>query len=57
MPYTLAISLVFLATAPPLMDSTSEARMSWFEAYIMYFISHSIGWTLLDVVLVFQTLA
>ena len=30
------------------MDSTPEARISSFEAYIMYFLSHFVGWTQLD---------
>lgn len=55
--YTLAISSIFVATTPPLMDSTPKATMSCFEAYILWFLIHSTSWTPLDIVLVFHTLA
>ena len=39
---------IFVQLIPPLMDLTPKARICCFEAYIMYFLSHCVGWTQLD---------
>ena len=46
---TSAFSSVFGGTTPPLINSTLEDGRSFFEVYIMYFLSHFTGWNQLDV--------